>query len=226
MLALKITRLSQGGAREIDFARYGNAKVFNPALSEFALPSGCTIDPDPSGLVATFPDTSVRTINLNDNINGLVGFTYFVVYQPSIFIPGGDRGIFGNRSNTGTTTFFQFVHRAGSNVEFLAPLRLAGQGEILLRSPPGSATVGDTHVLVATVGRSAFSFYLNGVLQQSANISFTAITGMLSSRIGNYFDSSTGRQIQGTIKFAAVIPTELSEREVVSLSANPWQIYR
>jgi hypothetical protein len=226
MLALKSTRLSQGGAREIDFARYGNATVFNPALSNFALPSGCTIDPDPSGLVATFPDSAVRNIQLNDNINGLTGFTYFVVYQPSSTAPGGDRGIFGNRNNTGTTTFLQFVHRAGTGAEFLTTLRLAGQGETLLRSPLSSATLGDTHILVATVGRSAFRFYLNGVLQQSANISFTAITGMLSSRIGNYFDNSTGRQIQGAIKFAAVIPTELSEREVVRLTANPWQIYR
>jgi hypothetical protein len=231
MLALKSTRLSQGGAREIDwgnpitkdlfFVGVGGNSVYG-ALPFVITPSAAIVASGVGQALAVTSPTSVPSRLIAPVTSNR--WTLFSVASNSI--DSGFTVIWGiTSSKTGNRIHQHFrVFGSGRYGVDARPYKVDYNPR-----PPGMFLAADGDVATAVVisgPRNALALYMKGDMVDSSTLSSTDAVSLdgvqLFAKQGLSDPALAGSSISASMAFSR----DLSQDEIRSLSANPWQIFR
>lgn len=222
MLALRSTRLSQAGATQVDWgnpitrglveAISNGAMSVRPTAGTYTLATSSA--PIAQGLGVQLTANTSLASYVSPHLDFATGssFTELLIYQLTT-IPVAASRLAGNFLNAvggrvfapNTTNFRYLVSTPTNNIVV------------------GSAISTNPKIDVGRFDGTTASYFENGVFSGSVAASFTGSGGTRNFGFGS---------IDGSNSVAGVIPLyigwnrALSDKEVLSISANPWQVFK
>jgi hypothetical protein len=227
MLALKSTRLSQGGAREIDWGNPITRGLFDwntPDVRGDMLPiNGAAIIPSASGVSFKGNGTNSYWLNTRKIAPITTEGTLFSIVNGST--PNVDARIYAFGSSASITPTLSLQTDQLNRVNGGAFVRSLPSVDLTTGRP--AFVDNESHALLLTFDPSGHNLWQDGEFAAfSAPVNSFAARVLDRIAIGSLFRSSASSFNAAPTSLCCAWNRSLSDPEKVSMFANPWQIFR